>query len=132
MVSLSELKDVNFDGDMRNLKMIKLRMASVQEAKNRATVLALLTCNMRKSNNSFVRFFQPQDFIYRNEAKASYANIRRLWRDNGIFDDDVKTLLQHSQTTLCQQHGGLVRKRENPYMTLLRARPREKKTHFES
>jgi hypothetical protein len=32
---------------------------------------------------------------------------------------------------LKQLHNGLIRKREEPYMTLLRARPKEKKTHFE-
>ena len=30
-----------------------------------------------------------------------------------------------------QVHNGIIKKREEPFMTLLRARPKEKKTHFE-
>jgi len=33
--------------------------------------------------------------------------------------------------TLSQAHNGVIRKREEPYRTLLRARPKEKKSHLE-
>ena len=44
------------------LKFIKLELPTVDEAKNRATALALLTCNMWLGSNSFIRFFTGEDF----------------------------------------------------------------------
>ena len=36
-----------------------------------------------------------------------------------------------AKMTESQLHNGIVRKREEPYTTLLRARPKDKKSHFE-
>ena len=36
-----------------------------------------------------------------------------------------------AKMTVSQLHNGIVRKREEPYTTLLRARPKDKKSHFE-
>ncbi len=43
----------------------------------------------------------------------------------------MRTYLAPSSISLSEVHTGLIRKREEPFMTLLRARPKEKKTHFE-
>ena len=47
VVSLSELPAVRLESDMVNTKLVKLSMPSIQEARNRAIVLALLTSNTR-------------------------------------------------------------------------------------
>ena len=111
---------------MLNTKLIKLKLPSVKEAKNRAIVLALLTCNYRKSSNSFVRFFTQKDFE-QLRSRQTYQSIRTLWFNYKLEDDDIGTYLAAQAITSAQPHSGLIRKREEPFSSLIRARPREKK-----
>ena len=46
---------------MGYLKFVKVELPSVEEAKNRAVCLALLTANAYKGSNSFVRFYTGKD-----------------------------------------------------------------------
>lgn len=48
-----------------------------------------------------------------------------------LVDKDATTFLSPSFMTLKQVHNGVIRKREEPYRTLLRARPKDKKSHLE-
>ena len=45
-----------------NLKFVKLELPTLQEAKNRAVCLALLTSSIWLGSNSFVRFYTGSDF----------------------------------------------------------------------
>ena len=79
VVNLSELHDlVCLEQDMVNTKLVKLSLPSIEEAKNRAIVLALLTCNYRISSHSFVRFFTKSDFIGMRKAARTYSLIRQI------------------------------------------------------
>ena len=57
VVNLCDLEQIKLEDDMIHTKMIKICLPTVSEARNRATVLALLTANYRNSSNSFVRMF---------------------------------------------------------------------------
>lgn len=116
---------------MVNTKLVKLSLPSIEEAKNRAIVLALLTCNYRISSSSFVRFFTKTDFIGKRKAPYTYHLIRKMHLEQRIKDTEAHLYLAPAHVTMAQPHNGLIRKREEPFTTLLRARPREKKTHFE-
>lgn len=116
---------------MFSTKLVKITLPTVEEARNRATVLALLTANYRKSSNSFVRLFTRQDFVGLYRSAQTYQLLRTLRRDFKISDPEADFLLEPTAKTNCQQHNGIIRKREEPYTTLLRARPRDKKSHFE-
>ena len=54
-----------------------------------------------------------------------------MYHDYQISDLDKKTQLEPAAKTESQPHNGIIRKREEPYTTLLRARPKDKKSHFE-
>lgn len=43
----------------------------------------------------------------------------------------MKSYIAPDHIAARQVHNGMIRKREEPYTTLLRARPKEKKSHFE-
>ena len=131
VINISSLRDARLENDMMNTKLVKICLPSVEEARNRAVVMALLTCNMRMSSNSFVRLYTKRDFTVQRRVGRTYRQIRQIWRENKLWDDDIRTFLAPSSIFLKQLHNGLIRKREEPYMTLLRARPKEKKTHFE-
>ena len=60
-----------------NLKFVKLELPTVEEAKNRAVCLALLTCNTYLGSGSFVRFFTGADF---NKQQYLQGSISYLWR----------------------------------------------------
>ena len=74
IVHLADLKKVTLESDMLNTKLVKLKLPTVKEAKNRAIVLALLTCNYRKSSNCFVRFFTQKDFEY-ERSRQTYQSL---------------------------------------------------------
>ena len=58
VVHLADMTQVKeLENDMFYTKLIKMTFQSVSEAKNRAIVLALLTCDYRRSSDNFVRFY---------------------------------------------------------------------------
>ena len=72
VVNLCDLEQIKLEDDMVKTKMIKICLPTVEEARNRATVLALLTANYRNSSDSFVRMFTRQDFIGNKRSAESY------------------------------------------------------------
>ena len=62
VVSINELEDVCVENDFLETKLIKIKLQSVKEAKNRAIALALLTADVRESSEKFIRFFTKTDF----------------------------------------------------------------------
>lgn len=130
VIQLTELEGIRVDSDMRSIKLVQLEVLSVQEARNRATALALLTANTRSASDDFIKLFTWHDFTG-PQSNATYGYLRRYHARNGLIDDDQVNKLAPSFMTLGQAHNGLIRKREEPYRTLLRAKPKEKKTHLE-
>ena len=62
VVSVREFRMALVEHAMQNTKFIKVALSTIEEARCRAIVLALLTCNVRKGSSSFVRFHTERDF----------------------------------------------------------------------
>ena len=62
VVYLSEITSTKLESGMSDLKFIKVVYPTVKEAKNRAIVLALLSCDIRKPRDTFVKLFQQSCF----------------------------------------------------------------------
>ena len=75
IVNLCDLKEVRLQSGVMNTKLLKLNLMTTQEARNRAIVLALLTCDYQKSSNSFVRFFTNKDFVGLRKSNLTYKLI---------------------------------------------------------
>ena len=78
---------------MANTKLIKICLPTVEEARNRATVLALLTADYRKSSNSFMRMFMKEDFIGSKNSRVTYQYIRNFFLERNIKDETVDSYL---------------------------------------
>ena len=57
VLNLNEIADKTPYTGHTDLKFIKVVYPTVKEARNRAIVLALLSCDIRKPKKSFVQFF---------------------------------------------------------------------------
>ena len=62
VVKVRDIKLAIVERAMSNTKAVKICYSTIEEAKNRAITLALLTCNVRKSASSFVRLYMASDF----------------------------------------------------------------------
>ena len=54
---LHEVEGALVQDSIRDIKLVKVTLSTVQEARNRAIVLALITADVRHSSDKFVRFF---------------------------------------------------------------------------
>ena len=108
--------------------MIKLTFQSVAEAKNRAIVLALLTCNVRKNELCFIRMFTAKELARDPILVTDYLTCMQ----QSVFlpRRDKDEQLASAAVIKTQPHHGVVKKREDPYATLLRARPKQAKNQF--
>ncbi len=108
------------------MRFVKVSFESELEAKNRAVLLALKTCNYLRSVNSFVRFYtdvQLQDFTKAESQLISLFKFYKLQRS---------TYLQPLNSFCAKNfHDGIIIKRQEPYRTILRARPKQIKNRFE-
>ena len=64
--------------DMKDAKFIKIVFPTVKEARNRAIVLALLTCKLHKARKTFVHLFTHANFSKENNSLAAYHKIRKM------------------------------------------------------
>lgn len=63
VVNLSDIdSNVMLEKDMAEAKFITLTFPTVKEARNRAIVLALLTCDIRKPRQTFLPLFTKANF----------------------------------------------------------------------
>lgn len=60
---LNELDGIHVEAEFAKTKLVKIELPSIQEAKNRAIVLALLTADVRRSSDKFFRFFTHSDLV---------------------------------------------------------------------
>ena len=136
VISLNEIRnfqeDLGFKGDP---KFIKISLPSVQEAKNRAIVIALLTCNERKSADSFVRVFTKAELCSDNTTMRSFLLTHKVLEENEIKRDyqenSYLSILHSSSVTEFQQHNGFLTKRDEPLLSILRTRRRPAPPQFE-
>ena len=54
-----------------------------------------------------------------------------MWRTQQIAKVGESKVLAPTSVTLSQQHGGFITKKADPYLTILRARPKNTRDHFE-
>lgn len=62
VVYLSEITSTKLESGISDLKFIRVVYPTVKEARNRAIVLALLSCDIRKPRDTFVKLFQQSCF----------------------------------------------------------------------
>ena len=93
VIYLNEIPGLVVPTDMQSTKFVKISLPTVQEAKNRAIVMALLTVNLRKASHSFVRMFTRSDFRDRAAAQRSLEQIRRYLGETNLVDLDTHTKL---------------------------------------
>ena len=103
---------------------VRFTYKSITEAKNRALTIALMTCDYLKSATHFVKMFNEHQL--KEEPKDCISEIRKF--------SEIKT--QDPDQSLIdfyplQPHNGLIMKRKDPYLTILRARPRNIKRNRE-
>ena len=79
MVNLCEITDANIEKDMSDAKFIKIVFPTLKEARNRAIVLALLTCNPHKPHKTFVQLFTKACFSNdQSDSHSAYNQIRQV------------------------------------------------------
>ena len=58
----AEISQIPVVEQLGNLKFVKVELPTIEEAKNRAVCLALLTSSIYLGSTSFVRFYTGADF----------------------------------------------------------------------
>ena len=105
------------------LKFVKVEFPTVEEAKNRAICLALLTANSYMGSDSFVRFFTGIDL---NDHAYLSKCVRNNWKMSKTNEIGRNQVLAPTDITERQQHGGIIRKKDEPFKSILRAKPKQK------
>ncbi len=99
-------------------KYVRVHLDSVQQAKTLVLLIAVLTLKS---------IFHPQDFVKlvcQDQILTSEQDMQRLRRAFKLIDLDGKVSIANPQIELLQPHQGILQKRVDPYLTILRSRPR--------
>ena len=79
-------------------------------------------------SDTFVRFYTGSDL---NDADYLKRCIKNNWKMQKTSEVGKNQVLAPTDMTERQQHGGIVRKKDEPYKSILRAKPKPKPSHFE-
>jgi len=88
IVCLNALEGIRMDPEFQQAKLIKVTLPSIREAKNRAIVLALLTLDVRRSSEKFIRLFTKNNFVG-EVSRRTYRLMRESLRLYNLEDRDT-------------------------------------------
>lgn len=124
VVNMSEItcNNFNLDPQMQQARFIKLSFPSVREARNRALVLALLSCDIGKpSEVSFIRLQTRPQFSTFQDAQVVLTWVRRYHRQYfaDLKNPDKGSLLAPVVVQMKSPHGGMISKEDVHIRNLL-------------
>jgi hypothetical protein len=116
---MGHTKDEDSEHQDEGSTYVRVHCGTKREARTLATLVALLTCRYQKNPNFFVKVMCMQQLLSSftsNREMIQFYNLPIVKDEHNEFYQD-----QHKQ----QQHSGVIIRKKEPYMSILRSRPRQ-------